>query len=171
MSELIPWRDTIDGVVTGFEFAAHSLPGDLIAAMMMQESAGDPWATRFEPLFYEKYIKNNEGVKAMPGVSLATEQICRATSFGLLQVMGQVARELGFQGKYLTALCEPQVGLLWGCRQLAKFLKKYQSETDAIAAYNAGSSRKKAGGLTYVNQEYVDGVQAWRQRVVKEGIV
>ena len=166
MSDLIPWREMVAEVTAMADLA---LPPDLVLAMVMQESAGDPWAFRFEPAFYDTYIKNNERVVAPKGVSLVTEQMGRATSFGLMQIMGQVAREHGFQGRYLTQLCEPAVGLLWGCKHLARFLKKYGNEPDAIAAYSAGSPRKKADGITYVNQEYVDSVVGWRVRVNEEG--
>jgi len=36
-----------------------------------------------------------------------------------MQVMGQVAREHGFEGKFLSALCDPALGLDIGCAALA----------------------------------------------------
>ena len=158
MSQEFRWRVDIEEVTKGFEVAPAQISPDLVQAMVQQESGGDPWAYRFEPDFYDRYIKNNEKVTAPAGVSLVTEQIGRATSFGLMQIMGQVARERGFQGRYLTALCEPTVGLLWGCRHLARFFERHKNLDDAIASYNAGSPRKSTDG-TYSNQKYVDAVK------------
>ena len=78
-------------------------------------------------------------------------------SWGLMQVLGAVARERGLRSKYLSALTEPMIGIRFGCAHLAWFRdKKGYSGDDMIAAYNAGSPRKKNG--IYVNQGYVDKV-------------
>jgi len=70
----------------------HGLPPTLVRAMVMVESGGDTFATRYEPGFFEKYVRNDGSVKAFAPCSLQTERVMRATSFGLMQVMGQVAR-------------------------------------------------------------------------------
>ena len=158
----VKWRETVLKIINIHNVV--TVPSDLILAIIQQESGGDPWACRFEPLFYDKYIKSNEHITTPPGVSMATEQICRATSWGLMQIMGQVARERGFTGKFLSELCQPEIGLLWAMLHLDRFYKKY-TELDAIASYNAGSPRKKTGSLQYVNQDYVDGVLEWRRKV------
>ena len=75
------------------------------------------------------------------------------------QIMGGVARELGFAG-YLPELCDPAVGLEYSCRHLKRYYTKYGNWPDTIASYNAGSPRKI--GEIFVNQSYVDKVQtAW----------
>jgi len=120
----------------------HGLPAELVAAIVQVESGGDPWATRYEPGFYERYVVCSVPAAVRP-CSRETEGRLRATSFGLMQVMGQVARERGFKGVYLTRLCDPAEGLEYGCRHLAwtavrlagKGVTDYAS---LCAAYNGG---------------------------------
>ena len=76
-----------------------------------QESAWNSFAMRYEPAFRARYV-------APLGLAI-TEEVARSISWGLMQVMGQVAREHVFDGKFLSALCEPAVGLDCGCRVLA----------------------------------------------------
>ena len=132
-------------------------PGELLYAITMVESDGDPWAIRFEPFY--SYLTNREGLplKATDSIS-DTERNQQKTSWGLMQVMGAVARERGFTGPYLSALCDPMTGLNYGAAQLALLLwREKGNELDAIAAYNAGGVRREKSG-EYVNQGYVDKV-------------
>jgi transglycosylase-like protein with SLT domain len=89
----------------------HALDPALVCAVVEQESAWDSHAIRYEPSFRTRYV-------APLGLP-PTEEIARSISWGLMQVMGQVAREHGFQGKFLSALCEPAAGLDIGCAVLA----------------------------------------------------
>ena len=89
-----------------------------------------------------------------------TERQDQMTSWGLMQVMGAVARELGHTGP-LSDLLDPPTGLFYGCLHLRRFRAKYDIWPDVIAAYNAGSPRRVAGQIgPYVNQSYVDKVLA-----------
>ena len=73
---------------------------------------------------------------------VATEANTRAMSFGLMQVMGEVARELGFAGEFLTELCDPHVGIEFGCRKLAKALAKHNGQLEeSLLAYNGGADK------------------------------
>ena len=83
-----------------------------------------------------------------------TELIAQKTSWGLMQVMGTVARELGHRG-WLSELCEPERGIYYGCLHLKKLMDRHGNLSDTVAAYNAGSPRRDVNGK-YVNQEYVD---------------
>ena len=65
--------------------AQHSLDAALICAIVEQESAWDPHAIRYEPAFRSRYV-------APLGLP-PTEEVARSISWGLMQVMGQVARE------------------------------------------------------------------------------
>ncbi len=68
---------------------ARGLDPALVCAVCHHERANwKQWAVRYEPGFYEKYVEKMVGISA-------TEKTMRATSFGLMQIMGQVARELG----------------------------------------------------------------------------
>ncbi len=138
------------------------LDPDLVRAIVLIESSGDPWAVRYEPAFYYRYVRGK-----IPGISI-TEEVARATSWGLMQVMGQVARERGFQGKFLSALCDPETGLRFGALHLKRFLDRHGDVEKAVAAYNAGSPRMANG--RFVNQAYVDKVMREYRRLKDVGM-
>lgn len=114
--------------------AKYSLDPMIVAAVCEQESGWNPWAVRYEPAFFERYISP---------LNLAdpTEAYARAFSFGLMQVMGQVAREHGFQGRSLTQLCDPDIGIDIGCKKLQKcFALKPDNPEAALLVYNGGGN-------------------------------
>lgn len=128
-----------------------NLDPHLVRAFCEVESALNPLAARFEPGF--NYLVTPKDWAKKMRITEATEIMLQKTSFGMMQVMGAVARELGLTDSILT-LVTPEVGLKYGCLKLAQCLKKYPKQDHAIAAYNAGSPRfDKAGAL--VNAEYV----------------
>ena len=104
----------------------------LFCAVIEQESNWNPWAMRFEPGFLEHYIKQ------MP--VRETEKIARSTSWGLCQVMGQVAREHGFDKPFLSMLCDPATGLEMGARVLRDKLKSRTIE-DGLLRWNGGANK------------------------------
>lgn len=126
----------------------------LAIAIAEVESAGDPCAVRYEPGW--KYHYNVENFAKMCRITEATEHMLQACSFGIMQVMGTVARELGFE-ESLLKLADPRLGAKYGCMKLAKLFKVLKSVDDVIAAYNAGSPIKRDG--KYINQGYVDKVR------------
>lgn len=136
------------------EAAKNYLDPKLVTAIIIQESNGNPFAVRYEPQW--KYAFETRGFSLLVGCSEETERIGQMTSYGLMQVMGTVARELGFRG-WFTQLCDPAIGVKYGCKKLRKLADRYQDDHDIVAAYNAGSAIKTAGGL-YYNQKYVDSV-------------
>jgi len=90
-----------------------------------------------------------------------TELLFQQTSWGLMQIMGAVARERGFRG-WLTELCDPATNLEWGCRHLcwmidhnnAYGLPDYRiTPEDLAAAWNWGSRMVVDG--KYANEDYV----------------
>lgn len=139
------------------------LPPDLVIAICQTESSGDPFASRFEPDY--PYLWDNQlnrplanvsagsklvpvpGFKALAGVTPHTEWVHQKTSWGLMQVMGGVARARGWTGP-LPALCSALTGLEIGCNHLAhlrdRFLDGY-GWAGVVAAYNAGNPRSKTG--------------------------
>ena len=134
---------------------AQGVPPELILAVIRAESGGDPAAIRFEPnwgyhLDYRTHSRT---------CSSFTERSQQATSWGLMQVMGTVARERGFDGPFLSALTDPALGVWYGTAQLARCIKRYDDVEDALAAYNAGTARRDQDGRL-VNQYYVDRVTA-----------
>jgi len=139
--------------------ARYQLPPALVRAIVAVESGGNLWAVRYEPDFFLRYVAGRDHRVYAP-CSRVTEERLRACSFGPMQIMGQTARELGFQGVYLTELCAPAVGVEWGCRLLASLLVREKKRVDrAVAAYNAGSARLTPSGK-FVNQQYVDKIRA-----------
>ena len=90
---------------------AHGLDPVLVCAVVEQESGWNPWAVRWEPAFFMRYVQSIKNLSP-------TEAETRAFSWGLMQLMGQVAREHGFANTYLASLCDPATGLDWGCLHL-----------------------------------------------------
>ncbi len=92
---------------------------------------------RYEPAFFSKYVAplytNNK--------ITATEAYARGFSWGLMQVMGQVARESGFDTQFLSALCDPEQALAVGCKVLRKKFDAANSDTTrALLAWNGGAN-------------------------------
>ena len=117
----------------------YGLDPFLVCAVIEQESAWNPWAMRFEPGFLARYIIPLK-------IADPTEAHARATSFGLMQAMGQIAREQGFGGRFLTELCDPDVGVAIGCRKLQECFSVHGDAETALLAYNGG------GNLAYAEQ-------------------
>ncbi len=116
---------------------AHNLYPQLVCAVCEQESGWDPWALRYEPAFFSRYVAplfTNNKIDA-------TEAYARGTSWGLMQVMGQVARERGFEGRFLSALCDPATGLAIGCAVLAHKLVAAEGNVQkALLLWNGGAN-------------------------------
>lgn len=119
----------------------------LIKAVCIKESNMDNWASRYEPMF--KHTLDSMLYARANNISRDTEFIQQKTSWGLMQVMGAVARECGHKDK-LTKLLIPEVGLDIGCKKLSILIKKHADLRTALAAYNAGSGNVFAG-MGYAN--------------------
>jgi soluble lytic murein transglycosylase-like protein len=105
----------------------------LVCAIIEQESAWDAHAIRYEPGFRSRYV-------APLGLP-PTEEVARSISWGLMQVMGQVAREHGFSGKFLSAPCDPATGLDIGCAVLASKLSASAANVErALELWNGGAN-------------------------------
>ena len=140
-------RATIKSIARDFD-----LPWELIESLATVESSLNPWALRYEPQYKYLYLLDNRSQLS------PTERVGQMCSWGLMQVMGAVAREYGFKG-YFPQLCDPVVGLRYGCLHVTKFRAKYGQWSDVIAAYNAGSPRREpTNPWSYVNQFYVNKV-------------
>lgn len=121
------------------------LDGELISAVIWQESRGNPYAFRYEPGFYIKYIDGKKLTGFVPSFNLVSEKSerhGRATSWGLMQVMGATARENGFEGTFLAELCDPETNIYVGARILKKLIDKHDSSQKALLAYNGGSNKE-----------------------------
>jgi soluble lytic murein transglycosylase-like protein len=134
----------------------HGLDPCVLAAVVWKESSGDPNAIRHEPHYrwlwdvwegkpFRRVTPDEAAQSRAPedfrgptGASDATEWAAQRTSWGLCQVMGAVARERGYKGTFLSALCDADLGAEYGARHLALLLRRWEL-ADALSAYNAGS--------------------------------
>jgi len=141
----------------------HGLDPLLVEAIVLKESSDNPWAWNPEPRYrYLWDVKARKPFRALLGTEIASgippsdfpflagdrdqEWWGQRASWGLMQVMGAVARERGYRGAFLTALCEPSTGLTYGCRHLAQLLSwASQDRAKALSAYNAGYAPNPQG--------------------------
>lgn len=116
---------------------------ELLAAIIQVESGGRQGAFRYEPAFYNKYIRNKK-LEKLPGyvpteVTPTSEKLLRSSSFGLMQIMGQTARENGFEREDLCDLIiHPDLNINLGAKIIAKHLSNTVDVKDALLRYNGG---------------------------------
>lgn len=111
--------------------ATHGLDAALVCAVCEQESGWRMDATRFEPAFRRRYID--------PLHLKDAEAVGRSTSWGLMQLMGEVARELGYTGDFAAFLSNAELALTWGCKHLAHKLKQANGDVHkALLLWNGG---------------------------------
>src|SRR5271156_595446 len=122
----------------------YAIDPALVCAVIEQESGWDTHAIRYEPGFRATYVAP---LRLPP-----SEEIARSISWGLMQVMGQVAREHDFTGKFLSALCDPAIGIEIGCRVLAAKLAAASGNiTRGLQLWNGGAnSEYSAQGFSRV---------------------
>lgn len=151
-------RDLITEIAT-----AKGLDTPLLTAVVIHESSGNPWAWNPEPRYRYmwdvkakgpfRHLTAAENASATPPPdfhSLAgdrdQEWWGQRASWGLIQVMGAVARQYGFEGLYLTQLTDPRLGLTYGAVHLTTLLRRAQGRrSDALAMYNAGDPASPQG--------------------------
>lgn len=151
MSTVLYWSEIQDAALK------HALDPILLAAQVLVESSSDPLAFRYEPAFWKTYLKGKPHVTPLD-----------ACSYGLLQILGVVAREQGFKDP-LDCLFLPSAGLYWGAKYLKQLIDWAGGNVDsALAAYNGGRNGNKVP--PYRNQAYVDNVRGHVQ-IVKARLV
>jgi soluble lytic murein transglycosylase-like protein len=110
----------------------YGLQAALVCAVIEQESSWDATALRMEPLFYLRYV---QPLRLPP-----TESVMRSTSFGLMQILGQVARELGYRDSF-DALCDVETNLELGCHHLGNKLDAAGGDvTKGLLLWNGGGN-------------------------------
>src|SRR3990167_4685026 len=126
---------------------AHGLDPALVCAVCHHESGNwKQWAIRYEPAFYAKYLEKIVNISQ-------TEKTARAFSYGLMQIIGQTAREFGFAGDYLTELLDPVVGLEYGCKKLARCMERCNADVRAALLMYNGSGNPKYPDLVLAHME------------------
>ena len=146
------YRAQIEAIAAQFH-----LDPDLVEAIVLTESSGKAHAYRFEPGFWDRYMKTKpQWDGANP------ERV--SSSYGLMQIMYPVACEIGFTETAPEYLFVPTIGLLWGCKKLRSLLDWAKQNTDqALAAYNGGKGGNEKP--PYRNQWYVDKVKRNLDRI------
>lgn len=105
----------------------------LICAIIEQESGFNPWAIRYEPAFFNRYIIPLQ-------LTNITEAQARSFSWGLMQIMGQAARELGYSG-HMAQLSDPETNLFYGIQHFRnKMTIAGNDSRKALLLWNGGGN-------------------------------
>lgn len=151
------WLEEFPRDLVNFYARKYNIDAYLLGAVVQVESAGNPWAVRFEPTF--RHTFDLMKLSDLLGCSYSTMEMMQKTSWGLMQVMGSVAYELGLgreESKWPTSLLNPHIGMEFGCRHLKAKINKYGAAPEIVyAAYNGGSPRADNVGF-FSNQRNVD---------------
>jgi len=150
----------------------YHLEKALIKAMAIVESALDVRAYRHEPMFWERYLKNNDAWKDKDPKIVSS-------SFGLMQLIFTTAWSLGFRGQ-AEDLYNPVINVELGAKLMRQLLNsiqaqgidiKYQMSPIRImlSRYNGGSKGNPRIDGTLRNQSYVDKVYEVWYDVFKKG--
>lgn len=140
----------------------YALPPDLVEALVLVESSGKTYAYRYESAFWTKYLS-----VAPEWKTSNPERV--AASYGLMQIMYVVAREVGFTSPDPELLFVPDVGLDYGCRKLRQLLDWSKGNVEqALAAYNGGKVANAAP--PYRNGAYARRVLAILSALNKETV-
>lgn len=151
---------------------ALELPRNLIHAVIRVESGGNTWAWNPEPHYrWLVDAATGEPFRALTAAERETQKppddfpSCpglpddrdaewwgQQASWGLMQVMGAVAREHGFRGWH-PELCDPEVGVKYGCVHLRWLADRHQAQygwPGVLRAYNTGSAAPGGAGDVYL---------------------
>jgi len=120
----------------------HGFNPALIYAICMKESSMDPWAMRFEP-GWRWWLHPIEWARRVR-VTSKTERIAQQCSWGLMQIMGTVARERGFTGD-IPQLCDVQTNLRYGCLHVKHLFSRYTDVRAVLSSYNTGRPNTSVG--------------------------
>lgn len=171
--------------------SAHRLDPDLVEALVLQESGGNQGAWNPEPKYrYFWNVRTHAPFRAVSAAEVAAEYPpkdfpalagdrdqewwAQQASWGLMQLMGAVAREHGYAEPYLTWLViDPSVNLAIGCAHLAALMRwarglytglasREQAAVtrSALAAYNGGKAGNGPMDVALRNAAYADTVTA-----------
>lgn len=113
----------------------HVLDFWTLVAQVEKESSGNPEAKRLEEHYRWFYP---------PGSTPTGDEFeFQRTSWGLLQIMGATARELGYRAPAMPWPAsplknDPATALDLGCGYLTRMLRRWGNIHAALSAYNAG---------------------------------
>lgn len=138
------------------------IPEELIKSIIIKESGVRIYAVRYEPAFTRNYLidKDTGKLKSLEKlgghipkeINKTTEYVLRSASFGLMQVMGQVAREKGFSKESLLELCNPELNIYFGCRHFKYLLDMKMGDVGkALLNWNGGGNPNYAKEVLEIN--------------------
>ena len=142
---------------------AYQLPPQLVIGVIAVESGGDVYAWNPEPKYrYFWNVKRNSPFRKVTSAEIDSKVPPRdfpalagdrdqewwgqQASWGLMQLMGAVARERGFKGKYLPEICTPEINIQLGCAHLAQYKRRYFDQygwPGVCRAFNGGGYAAK----------------------------
>jgi soluble lytic murein transglycosylase-like protein len=129
---------------------AHQLFPDIVCAICEKESSWNQWAYRYEPVFYSRYVEPEFDA----GKITVTEAHGRATSWGLMQTIGESVREIGYLD-WLPALCEPATGIEWGCLLFTHKLGHAGGNyAAALSLWNGGGDSSYSPSVLEIAKKY-----------------
>lgn len=157
---IAPWRPLIERMAASFK-----VDPQLVAAIVSVESGGNQYAQRVERGFWSRYAS---GIARWVGATLSTSDNywsrypdVYASSYGLMQILLQVAAESGFAYRYPGELFDPERNLMCGCMLLARYLRGANGDQrQALLRYNGGG-----------DPAYPDRVFARRTQLVAVGAI
>lgn len=116
----------------------YGLDVGLLTAQIEIESGFNPFAFRFEPGFWLKYLHNNPDAKGYAYGPLA------ACSYGLLQILLETALEIGYDDRP-ERLFTASVGLAWGAKYLQKCIHRSNGDYKiGLVHYNGAGPAAQA---------------------------
>jgi hypothetical protein len=135
----------------------------IVLSIIQEESSFNPCALRYEPTW--NYFYRVDVYAGLLKVTVETEKESQKFSWGLGQLMGSDARELGFC-KPMPALCDPYMNVYYMCKKIDLIKEKVSpdgattgsSSVERIfCCYNGGYGAvlKEVNGH-FPNMEYVD---------------
>jgi len=136
----------------------YRLEKTLIKAMAIVESALDVKAYRYEPMFWERYLKNNDSWKDKDSKIVSA-------SYGLMQLMFTTAWQLGFRGQ-AEDLYNPVINVELGAKLMRQLMDRVRSTSNiglwpldiALARWHGGSRGNPSTDGLLQDQAYVDKV-------------
>ena len=108
----------------------------VILGIIQTESSFRPEAGRFEPDY--KWLVKPKHYAKQNGITVDTEIVFQKTSWGLMQVMGAVYRELGYPGALNMLSCDIEKQIRYGIRHFLRMFAFYGDINRAILGYNRG---------------------------------
>ena len=123
---MTPYRALIEQIAP-----VYGLDPNLVEAVVIAESNGYTDAFRYEPEFFDRYLKAKAEWSGW-------NPRRASSSYGLMQCMFSTAKEHGFDD-LPEILFIPEMGLKFGCLHLSAMIKKCGGNVrEALASYNGG---------------------------------